>query len=166
MEYRCRKGVVDTMLYYVTVGVLLLWNSVQDVKKKTLNNRDLLFGAGVVLLLFAADCLYSGTAADILLSEGELPWKRLFGVLPGMGVLVLSAVLRGGIGKGDGYLLCISGVALGAEQNTVLLFYGIFLAGVVSALLLVLKLVKRDTKLPFVPFLFIGFLLTVIQQFA
>jgi len=165
-ECGCWKGAIGTMLYYVTVGVLLLWNSIQDIRKKTLNNRDLFVGAGMVLLLLAADCLCSGTVADLLLSEGDVPWKRLLGIVPGIGVLVLSAVLRGGIGKGDGYLLCISGAALGAEQNTALLFYGFFLAGVISALLLVLKRVKRDTKLPFVPFLFAGFLLAVIQQFA
>lgn len=161
-----RKGIMDAMLYYVAVGILLLWNSVQDIRKKTLYNRGLLLGAGVMLLLFAGDCLYSGTIADLLLSEGEVPWKRLLGVIPGIGVLILSIVLRGGIGKGDGYLLCITGMALGAEQNTALLLYGLFLAGVMAAVLLILKRVKRDTKLPFVPFLFAGFLLTVVQQFA
>lgn len=154
------------MLYYVTIGSLLLWNSIQDMKKKTLCNWGLLLGAGVVLLLLGVDCLCSGMIADLLLSESGVPWKRLLGLLPGIGVLGLSVVLHGGIGKGDGYLLCISGMALGIEQNTVLFFYGLFLAGVTSAVLLVFKRVKRNTKLPFVPFLFAGFLLTVVQQYA
>lgn len=153
------------MLYYVAIGSLLLWNSVQDIRKQALCNWGLLLGAGVVLLLFGADCLCSGTAADLLLSEGDIPWKRLLGILPGIGVLGLSVVLRGGIGVGDGYLLCISGMALGIERNTALFFYGLLLAGVTAAVLLALRRVKRNTKLPFVPFLFAGFLLTVLQQY-
>ena len=154
------------MLYYGTVGILLLWNSIRDMKRKTLYNRELLLGAGVVLLLLTADCMCSGTVADLLFSAEELPWKRLLGMVPGIVVLLLSVVLRGGIGKGDGYLLCISGMALGVQENTALLFYGLFLAGITAAVLMIFKRVKRDTKLPFVPFLFAGFLLTVIQKIA
>ena len=153
------------MLYYVAIGSLLLWNSVQDMKRKALCNWGLLLGAGVIVFLFITDCFCSGAIADLLLSEGGAPWERLLGVLPGIVVLGLSVVLRGGIGKGDGYLLCISGLALGAEQNTALIFYGLFLAGVTAAVLLGLKRVNRNTKIPFVPFLFAGFLLTVAQQY-
>jgi len=85
-------------------------------------------------------------------------------VLPGAGILALSLMLKGSIGKGDGYLLCISGLALGLKQNLSILFYALFLAGGTAAVLLGLGKVKRDTKLPFVPFLLGGFVLTVLQQ--
>ena len=154
------------MLYYIVVGSLLFLNGVQDLRKKTLHNGGLFVGVGVVLLLFVLDGVCSGVSADILLSQGSFPWKRLWGILPGAGVLVLSSVLRGSIGKGDGYLLCISGIALGLEQNMALLFYGLFLAGSTAMVLLILQKVKRDTKLPFVPFLFAGYILTLMQQYV
>lgn len=152
------------MLYYVVTGILFLWNSVQDIKRRTLSNIGLLIGTVVIVLLFVANGLCSGTAAGIMLLQDDVPWQNLWGVLPGAGILALSLMLKGSIGKGDGYLLCISGLALGLKQNLSILFYALFLAGGTAAVLLGLGKVKRDTKLPFVPFLLGGFVLTVLQQ--
>ncbi len=151
------------MLYYVVTGILFLWNSVQDIKRRTLSNKGLLIGMGAIVLLFAANGLCSGMVAEIMLLQDGVPWQNIWGVLPGVGILVLSLMLKGSIGKGDGYLLCISGLALGLKQNLSILFYGLFLAGGTAAVLLGLGKVKRDTKLPFVPFLLGGFVLTVLQ---
>ena len=154
------------MLYYIVTGILFLWNSVQDIKRKSLSDKGLLADAGVILLLFIADGLCSGIVAEVLLSEGKLPWQKLWGVIPGVFVLVLSCVLGGKIGKGDGYLLCISGLALGFAQNLAVLFYGLLFAGAAAAVLLLLRKVKRDTKLPFVPFLTAAYLLTVLMKYV
>lgn len=154
------------MLYYIVVGILLLLNAIQDFKKKSLHNGGLLLGAGVVIALFVLDGICSGMIADVLLSNGSFPWMRLWGILPGICVLILSVVLRGSIGKGDGYLLCISGIALGLEQNVALLFYGLFLAGSTAMALLILRKAKRNTKLPFVPFLFAGYILALLQPYV
>ena len=88
------------------------------------------------------------------------------GILPGLGLLMLSYVMRGQIGRGDAYLMCISGAALGVKQGLSLLFYALLLAGSISLVLLVLRKVKKDTKIPFVPFLFGGYLLSLVQQFT
>lgn len=152
------------MLYYIVTGILFLWNSVQDIKRRTLSDKGLLIGMGAIVLLFASNALCSGIVAEIMLLQDSVPWQNLWGVLPGVGILILSLVLKGSIGKGDGYLLCISGLALGLKQNLSILFYGLFLAGGTAAVLLGLGKVKRDTKLPFVPFLLGGFVLTVLQQ--
>lgn len=151
------------MLYHVVIAGLFAWNSIQDIKHKSLGNRGLLAGCGLVLLLLITDGVYDGVAAQFLLSEGGVPWRKVWGVLPGVGLLVLSRVMNGSIGKGDGYLLCISGLALGLRMNLSLLFYALFFAGGVSAILLVLKKVKKDTTFPFVPFLLGGYLMTLLQ---
>lgn len=148
------------MLYYIATGLLLLINAIQDIKSKTVRNGGLLVGAGAVCLLLAADGVFSGISANMLLSAGA-PWKRLWGVLPGILVLVFSCLSRESIGKGDGYLLCITGAALGFEQSMAVLLFGVLLAGICAGILLSLRKVKRDTKLPFVPFLFAGFLLSL-----
>ena len=142
----------------------MFWNSIQDIKHRTLHNGGLIVGAGVVLLLIFTDGLCSGVVKEFLLSEEIIPWKHLWGMVPGIAVVIMSQLTKGCIGKGDGYLLCICGAALGIRQSVSFFFYGLMLAGGISAVLLALKKVKRNTKLPFVPFLFAGFLLTLLQQ--
>lgn len=153
------------MLYYIAIGILLIWSSIQDIKRKSIHNGGLVAGAVTVLVLFLLDGIKQGQLADVLLSEGGVPWENVWGLIPGVGVLLMSQLIPGGIGKGDGYLLCISGLALGGMWNFSVLCYGLLLAGGTAAVLLAVHKVKRDTKLPFVPFLFGGFLLTVLQQY-
>ena len=153
------------MLYYITIGILLLWSSIQDIKSKRIQNGGLVAGAVIVLALFFLDGVKQGMFAEFLLSEGGVPWKNVWGLVPGVGVLLLSLLIPGSVGKGDGYLLCISGLALGLVCNFSLLCYGLFLAGGTAAVLLAVHKVKRDTKLPFVPFLLGGFILMVLQRY-
>lgn len=153
------------MLYYITIGILLLWSSIQDIKSKRIQNGGLVAGVVIVLALFFLDGVKQGLFAEFLLSEGGVPWKNVWGLVPGVGVLLLSLLIPGSVGKGDGYLLCISGLALGLVCNFSLLCYGLFLAGGTAAVLLAVHKVKRDTKLPFVPFLLGGFILMVLQKY-
>lgn len=153
-----RTGGID-MLYYLVIGVLLLVCSVQDIRKKEISNISLLIGAGVVVFVLLAE----GVLCENLFSAEASWWKNCCGMIPGICVWILSYVTRGGIGTGDGYLLCISGAALGLDVNLALLCYGLLLAGAFSGILLVMRRVKRETKLPFVPFLTGGYLLTVLQ---
>ena len=148
------------MVYYLFVGVLFLYCGVQDIRRKEIGKIGLLVGLGVVLSLLLLD----GIAKQNLFAADALLWKNLWGILPGICVCVLSYVTRGGIGKGDGYLLCVSGLALGVEANLAVLFYGLLAAGLFSGVLLVLRKVKRETKLPFVPFLCGGYLILLIQS--
>lgn len=147
------------MVYYIFVGVLFLYCSVQDIRRKEISNIGLLASMGMVVLLLLLDGVINGN----LFSAEALLWKKIWGLLPGICVCILSYVTRGAIGKGDGYLLCVSGLALGVEANLAILFYGLLTAGFCSAVLLALRMVKRKTKLPFVPFLCGGYLMLLIQ---
>ncbi len=147
------------MVYYIFVGVLFLYCSVQDIRRKEISNIGLLAGMGIVVLLLLLDGMITGN----LFSAEALLWKKIWGLLPGICVWIVSYVTRGAIGKGDGYLLCVSGLALGVEANLAILFYGLLAAGLCSAVLLALRKVKRKTKLPFVPFLCGGYLMLLIQ---
>ena len=151
------------MLYHSAVLVLFLWNSIQDIKYKSLQNKGLLAGSILVVLLLLLDGMCNGRMAGILLSPEGFPWQNLWGVLPGVSLLILSRLMNGCIGKGDGYLLCISGIALGLKINLSLLFFALLLAGGISAVLLAIRKVRKDTKLPFVPFLLGGYLMTLLQ---
>lgn len=80
--------------------------------------------------------------------------------LPGVSALLLSYITREQIGYGDGILLLAMGGSMGLEA--VIVAVGIALAAsfVVSVTLVVLKKVGRAQKLPFVPFLFLGSIIT------
>lgn len=147
------------MMYYIVIGGLFVYCSVQDIRKREVSNLCLWIGAGLVLLLFVVDGILRSR-----LSAGEpLPWKQLWGIIPGVCICGVSHVTGGSIGKGDGYLLCISGAALGLNVNLAILCYGLLAAGIWSAVLLMVRKVKKETKLPFVPFLTGGYLLTLLQ---
>lgn len=154
------------MVRFLVVGILLLCSSIQDVKTRKLSNRGLIVGGIAVVILLLTEWLCSGWIAGVSAAIRSVPWERLMGALPGLGLLVLSYGMRGQIGRGDAYLMCISGAALGVKQGMALLFYALLLAGSISLVLLVLRKVKKDTKIPFVPFLLGGYLLSLIQQFA
>ncbi len=154
------------MVQFLAVGILLLCNSIQDIKYHSLSNRGLLFGGIVAVILFLAEWLWPGLLAGVHPGARDFPLERVVGLVPGFGLLILSYVMKGQIGRGDAYLVCISGVLLGVGQSVSLLFYALLLAGSVSLVLLVFRKVKRDTKLPFIPFLLGGYLLSLIQQFA
>ncbi len=154
------------MIRFLAVGILLLCNSIQDIKHRSLSNRGLLLGGIGAVILFLAEWLWPGWLAGAYPEASSFPWERLVGLLPGLSLLLFSYVMQGQIGRGDAYLMCISGVLLGVGQGVSLLLYALLLAGSVSLVLLVLRKVKKDTKLPFVPFLLGGYLLSLIQQFA
>lgn len=151
---------------FFIAGMILVCSSIQDIKKRSLSNRGLVFGGIVAVVWCLLEWVYSGWIAGNCLDISRFPWERLAGVVPGTGLLVLSWTMKGQVGCGDAWLMCIIGILLGVGQSVSILFYALLVAGSVSLVLLVFRKVKRDTKLPFVPFLFGGYLLSLMQQFA
>lgn len=124
----------------VILLLLLGLCALEDIKRKEVTvTYILLFGIlGVVLHLFYPNCsIYS----------------ILWGLLLGLGIMALSLFSRGSIGMGDGILLTVTGVYLGGYGNLELFLLGLFLAGIWSLGLLVLKKKKRKERIAFVPFL-------------
>ncbi len=83
------------------------------------------------------------------------------GVLTGLMLLLVSRLSKGRIGTGDGLLLIVSGVLLGAVGNLMLLTIAFLLAAFFSIILLTFRKCRRDTELPFAPFLFGAFFITM-----
>lgn len=87
--------------------------------------------------------------------------QTLSGMALGVCIMGCSYLTKGKIGIGDGMILVMTGSYLGIVDNLCLLCISFFLAGILGILLLVLGFDKQ-TKIPFVPFLFLGELLMVI----
>lgn len=76
----------------------------------------------------------------------------IIGLMPGL-IFLLFAWLTKKVGYGDGWLLLILGFVLGYYQCVTILMISLLLASITAIILLVFYHVKRNTKLPFIPFL-------------
>ncbi len=106
-----------------------------------------------VLLPFAAAGLL--TAA---LAGKEAFISGLLGALAGLFILLISLVTKGAVGEGDGLALMVTGMYLGFLMNLRLLFFALFLSALVSAGAVVFRGLKKDSELPFMPFLLAAFI--------
>lgn len=79
-------------------------------------------------------------------------------LIPGVICLLLGYVTRQAVGYGDGILLCALGMLYSVEELVHMCMIAIFAAGMVGLVLLVVFKKKGSYEIPFVPFLFIGWL--------
>lgn len=129
----------------IWIGALLFILGIQDIKRKEISCWWLISLLPLIVIELA-------TPSEITFIE------RIFGILLGLFFVILSKVTRGQIGIGDGYVLCAIGVILGIGKSTILLSYAFLLTSVVSIVLLVFFRWNRKKTIPFVPFLFLGYL--------
>lgn len=91
--------------------------------------------------------------------QGELMWwEMLVGVLPGA-LLLLVAWLSGKAGYADGIVMTELGLCLGYRESMLLFCFSLLLTAMISILLLFLRKVRKDTKMPYLAFLAIVFLM-------
>lgn len=134
---------------YGGIGILLFVTAIQDLRSKHISNWIILAGAALI-------CIGIPFTHSLTLME------RGLGTLVGAGVILISKATGGKIGMGDGLLLCITGMGLGLWGNLELFVLSLFAAAIVSILLLIARLANRKTSIPFVPFLFLGYILQII----
>ncbi|MDE7201881.1 MAG: prepilin peptidase [Lachnospiraceae bacterium] len=131
------------------IGLLLFAAGIVDIRKRQISRKQ-------ILILFVLCC-------------AVIPLKEDFGILDAIGGLTIglcaigvSIATREQIGKGDGIVIAAIGIALGARKCLWLVFTASFMMCVAAIVVLVLKRGGRQTKLPFLPAIFAGYLLCVI----
>lgn len=77
-------------------------------------------------------------------------------------MLIASFLTKQGIGLGDIKLLCSIALMCGVVTSCGILFFGMIICVVVAVILLLLKKKKLNEGLPFAPFIYIGFILSII----
>ena len=136
----------------LVLGIVLLIFSVQDIKNKTIN----------IMLIIP---VIPFVAADIIryIAEGNISGllSLAAGTAAGVILIILSVVSAEQVGMGDAIVLCIAGAVIGFWKTVGMLFTGMFLAALFSLAGIVIKKLCRKTKIPLMPFLFIGYLITV-----
>ncbi len=102
-----------------------------------------------------------GVLGTILQFEGikENGIEIAGGIIIGALILLLAKLTDEKIGYGDGWVLMISGLYLGFRDNMYLLLISLMLASFISIILLLTKKADKKTELPFVSFMFPGYLL-------
>lgn len=106
------------------------------------------------MLIYRLSMLYSGKS-----SVTEL----FLCILPGIGLLFLSYWGRQ-IGSGDGWLIITGGLCLGWEMLIETLTYAFLAAGLFGAGYLFISHKEKSTHIPFVPFLCIGVIISMVRD--
>lgn len=130
---------MDTM-----AGICLLIQGIWDIRKKEIP-LWISVGLGSCSLLYSLCC--------------QRDWLSLcLALIPGVICLLLGYCTRQAIGYGDGILLCSLGMLYSLEEVISIFAVASLFAGVVGLFLLVVFQKSRRYEVPFVPFLFAGWL--------
>ena len=129
-------------------GMLGLY-SIEDIRKRTITAKYLIvFGiAGVMIHLCKRDISLLG----LLLGAGV-----------GMGMVCISFITRGRVGMGDGLLLITTGIFLGGAVNMELLMISLVYASFYSLGVIIFRKKKKNCEIPFIPFIFAGYITIVV----
>lgn len=125
----------------LAVWLLLILGSACDIVRKKIP---------VLLLAGGAVAAAAGTMAVWKDGTGNITWG--YGIVPGVGMILIAFATREKIGYGDGALLILLGLLEG-ERVMIELLLALFLAAVFGIFLLVLRRATVRTQIPFVPFL-------------
>lgn len=129
----------------ILIGIMLVVCGIKDIKSKEVSIRIVaLFTIGLIIML---PFNHEVSIINSVLGGGS-----------GFLIILLSKATRGQIGMGDGIILCATGVGLGVWDNLTLLLCALFWAALYAVILLTFRWADRKKRIPFVPFLLIGFI--------
>lgn len=87
---------------------------------------------------------------------------HIFGLLAGGGFFFFIAVVtNGAMGGGDIKIMAALGFLFGLSHTLVLMFFSFVLGGVLSTILIILKIKKRKDYIPFGPFICLAAFITI-----
>ncbi len=123
------------------LGILVFW----DVRKQEIPVKLLLLGTTLAV----------GAAFFRLLSGGDSWAELLMGAVPGI-VLLILAWLTKNVGFGDGIVLLQLNFFLFPERVVLTFAISLMVIGGFALALLLFRRSKKDMRLPYMPFLWIG----------
>lgn len=138
---------VQSAVSVLTLSVFSFW----DIKHKYLY-----FGPVMVYLVLGA-----------IIGLFNYPFPLyLLSILPGALTLLLSYVSGQKIGYGDGFTILALGIWVGFFRSVFAFIIGILLIGIASIVYIFVSKVRKqmvdyDMKLPFIPFLLVGLVVSI-----
>lgn len=136
----------------IYIGILLVIGSVYDWKYCSLPIWILVAGGigGVTGVLYTLLC-EKGNILEVGMA-----------FLPGIGAVLLAYVTHEQIGYGDGLILLCLGGCLRLKQTIIVMMVALAGVCIVSVILLICKKACRSSRIPFIPFLALGYLPVVL----
>lgn len=128
------------------VNVYLLWGSLQDIRERKITDSYLRIGE-IGSLIHRVIWFLSGISS---FSE----W--IYGLLPGVFLLIVAKLTGEKIGYGDGILLLILGNFLHFKEVWMLLQTALLLLMIFSFSLIFSKKADKKCEIPFLPFLWLA----------
>lgn len=126
----------------LAAGCIFLWTAAMpDLREHRIPVR--------IPALFAAAAL----AADLFVPTGMSRIELWAGALPGAVFWLLSFLLKGKIGEGDGICLLVSGLLSGLTFAVLLTEIALLMAAAAGGAAVWAKRRKAGDKIPFIPFL-------------
>lgn len=122
----------------------LLWLALQDKKHLGITPRGLLIASAVLL--------FAGQFGEVSRQSG------LGGAMVGVVLLVFGYFSKEAIGIADGAVILVCGVAFGLYETVTMTFFAALYAGICSIVLLLVKKAGKKSRIPFLPFLLLGYL--------
>jgi leader peptidase (prepilin peptidase)/N-methyltransferase len=122
---------------------VLLWLAIKDKREMKIRGAALVLAA--IFLLFAGSF---GTA-----EAGVRVGGALFGVM----ILVFCYFSEEAMGLADGIIILLLGISFGLYETVAICFFSSLYAGMTSAALLIFRKAGRKTRIPFLPFLLLGY---------
>lgn len=134
----------EAVVHAVTVAVLL-YCAGKDIQTKKIF-------AGWILFLLAIGIFLQ------VLAGNQVLFRIMTGSTAGIALRLIGRLTQEAIGKGDGDLTIALGIQTGFFGSMELLMYAFLFSASFSVLLLLCKKADRKKRIPFVPFLLLGYL--------
>lgn len=152
------------MLQYILTGTVYLLCMKNDIQKKRISKK--MIWIYLLLALAGRAAAYLWGSEDLTAAGVGLLKDVSLSVIPGAVSLSLSWMTREAFGYGDSFLILGCGISLGAEACMQLILWAFFFSALWSLGLLIMRRADRKQEIPFVPFLLLGWVITVLQMAA
>lgn len=133
----------------VIIGLLLFAAAVMDLKCKSISR-------GFLYVLIIASVVSVFVRVDFGI------WNAIGGAIIGLCAVGVSMISEEQIGRGDGLVMIALGIALGFRECIAVVCLASMIMALVSVVILILKKGNRNTKLPFLPALFVGYITCIL----
>ena len=144
------KKRMDLLILFIT-GILLFVLSVMDLKDKKVNIW-MVAGLGLMCVL------------GVVFNQNTNRFACAGGLALGLGAVGFSFISNEQIGMGDGVIIACLGLLLGFRNVLIVVCMASFFMALLSVVILILKMGNRNTKLPFVPAIFLSYCVCMVAQ--
>jgi len=144
---------MNGLLYHsliLAIGLLLLAAGIVDFRKQQISRRFIF-----VLLIICFAAMFLKTDFSI--------YDAIGGFAIGACTVGISMISHEQIGRGDGFVIAAIGIALGFRRCLLIVCVAVFIMCIAAIVVLALRKGNKQTRLPFLPALFAGYILYFIQ---